>query len=59
METVLRCGRCNRVLAKGTGKITIRCTRCKTMNYFNHDQESHHQERHRAPAEGEQDGSKQ
>ena len=33
LEMEIRCGRCNRLLAKGqAGDITIKCPRCATMN---------------------------
>ncbi|OSI24639.1 Com family DNA-binding transcriptional regulator [Neisseria dumasiana] len=31
----LRCVRCCKLLAKGLGKVQIKCNRCKTINIFN------------------------
>ena len=29
----IRCGKCGRLLAKGTGTIEIKCPRCHTFNH--------------------------
>ncbi|OSI09262.1 MULTISPECIES: zinc finger domain-containing protein [Neisseria] len=31
----LRCARCLKLLAKGSGSVQIKCNRCKTINTFN------------------------
>ncbi|WP_130472287.1 Com family DNA-binding transcriptional regulator [Candidatus Magnetaquicoccus inordinatus] len=56
-EIELRCDHCTRLLAKGAGKIRIKCPKCKTMNCFNHNQDSHQTERQRAPMQGVQYGN--
>ncbi|MCP1772839.1 LSD1 subclass zinc finger protein [Neisseria perflava] len=31
----MHCGRCNKLLAKGSGSVQIKCPRCKHINTFN------------------------
>ena len=31
----LRCKTCNKLLAIGSGKLQIKCGRCKTFNHYN------------------------
>jgi len=37
----LRCQKCGKLLAKGEGKVEIKCSRCKKINTFNERQERH------------------
>ncbi|HHK5986343.1 TPA: Com family DNA-binding transcriptional regulator [Neisseria subflava] len=30
----LRCSHCHKLLAKGSGSVQIKCSRCKTINTF-------------------------
>ncbi len=44
----IRCSKCNKLLAKGTGNISIKCPRCGHI----------HIERHRTPLNGANDDGK-
>ncbi|MBF0192498.1 MAG: Com family DNA-binding transcriptional regulator [Magnetococcales bacterium] len=55
----LRCGQCNRLLAKGVGApLEIKCPRCKTFNHFK-GREPHQTKRPRALLQGDPDGANQ